>query len=297
MITSSLKPLATIVIPTHNEGDDVLATVDCILRNSPANLQLIVVDDGSTDHSTAQLQTLAQQNHIELVRGEKLGAIGARNLGASIASADIIGFVDAHCYTPKGWLEPLLETFDRHPDIAALSPVISCTKNLHAKGYGATWIDDELAMHWLPFTERLSDVPFIGGAGTFVRKNVFNSLNGFDEGIVQWGYEDVELSIRLWLFGHRVAVVPQSIIYHKFRTHFRYDLDFSDVLYNKLRLIFLHFDGHRLRRLLRHQLQYPSAEQGLARLYHDGSEARRDALLSGRVQSMDNFCDRFGLVT
>src|SRR5690606_30989682 len=173
---------------------------------------------------------------------------------------------------------------------------ISCTKNLGACGYGATWIDDELAMHWLPFSARLSDVPFIGGAGTFVRKRIFESLDGFDAGIVQWGYEDVELSIRLWLFGHRVVVVSDSVIYHKFRTHFRYDLDFSEVLYNKLRLIFMHFDGHRLRRLLRHHLQYPSAEQGLARLYHDGSESRRDALLAARVQSMDAFCDRFKLV-
>lgn len=297
MTAFATRPAVSIVVPTHNEGDDVLATVDCILRNSAANVQLIVVDDGSTDHSAARLQSLAQQGRIELARGDKLGAIGARNLGATMARADIIGFVDAHCYTPKGWLEPLLETFDRNRDIAALSPVISCTKNLHAKGYGATWVDDELAMHWLPFAERVSDVPFIGGAGTFVRKNVFDALSGFDAGIVQWGYEDVELSIRLWLFGHRVAVVPESIIYHKFRTHFRYDLAFSDVLYNKLRLIFLHFDGHRLRRLLRHHLQYPSAELALARLYHDGSEARRDSLFAARLQSMDSFCDRFQLVT
>lgn len=291
------KPAVSLVIPTHNEGDDVLATVDCILRNSPAGIQLIVVDDGSTDHSAARLRGLAEQGQLQLFRGERLGAIGARNKGASMASADIVGFIDAHCYTPRGWLDPLLTTFDHHPDVAALSPVISCTKNLAACGYGATWVDDELAMHWLPFTDRLSDVPFIGGAGTFVRKAVFDSLNGFDDGIVQWGYEDVELSIRLWLFGHRVVVVPESIIYHKFRTHFRYDLDFSEVLYNKLRLIFMHFDGHRLRRLLRHHLQYPSAETGLARLYHDGSEARRDALVAARVQSMDAFCDRFQLVT
>ncbi|WP_350282065.1 glycosyltransferase [Nitrosomonas sp.] len=291
------QPVVSLVIPTHNEGDDVLATVDCILRNSPREIQLIVVDDGSTDHSAARLQSLAEQGHIELHRGKRLGAIGARNTGAAMARAGIVGFIDAHCYTPKGWLEPLLEAFDRHADVAALSPVISCTRNLDARGYGATWIDDELAMHWLPFTAQMSDVPFIGGAGTFVRKKIFDSLDGFDAGIVQWGYEDVELSIRLWLFGHRVVVVPQSVIYHKFRTHFRYDLDFSEVLYNKLRLIFMHFDGHRLRRLLRHHLQYPSAEKGLARLYHDGSEARRDALLAARVQSMDSFCDRFQLVT
>lgn len=288
--------VVSIVIPSHNEGDDVLATVDCILRNSAVPLQLIVVDDGSTDHSAAKLQQLAEQGLIELARGEQLGAIGARNLGAGMARAPIIGFIDAHCYTPKGWLQPLLGTFAARPALAALSPVIGCTSNLHAKGYGATWRDDELAMHWLPYAAPLQEVPFIGGAATFIRQPVFAALQGFDSGIVQWGYEDVELSIRLWLLGHRLAVVSNSVIYHKFRRHFRYNLDFADVLYNKLRLIFLHFDGDRLRRLLRHHLQYPSAELALARLYRDGSEARRDQLHSRRQQSMDQFCDRFSLV-
>lgn len=293
-----ILPKVSLVIPTHNEGQDVLDTVDCILRHSGHALQqLIVVDDGSTDHSASALKKLAATGKIELHVGQGLGAIGARNKGASMASGDIIGFIDAHCYTPQDWLTPLLTVFVEQPHISALSPVISCTKNLMAKGYGATWIDDELAMHWLGPTEQITDVPFIGGAATFVRKAIFDQLNGFDNGIVQWGYEDIELSIRLWLFGHQVVVVPSSIIYHKFRTKFRYDLDFSDVLYNKLRLIFLHFDGERLRRLWRHHLQYPSAEIGIQRLYHDGSEALRDKLRATRVQSMDSFCDRFGLVS
>lgn len=293
---STLK--VSLVIPTHNEGADVLDTVDCILRHSGTLLhELIVVDDSSSDHSAQALAALASKGRITLIRGEKLGAIKARNQGALAATGDIVGFIDAHCYTPPGWLSPLVSTFANREDIHALSPVISCTKNLMAKGYGATWIDDELAMHWLPETQKIKDVPFIGGAATFVRKPVFDALGGFDNGIVQWGYEDIELSIRLWLHGHRVVVVPDSVIYHKFRTRFRYDLAFADVLYNKLRLIFLHFDGERLRRLWRHHLQYPSAELGIQRLYQDGSEIIRDRLRASRVQSMDQFCDQFDLVS
>jgi glycosyltransferase involved in cell wall biosynthesis len=291
-------PTVSVVIPTYNEGHDVLDTVDCILRNSGASLiQLIVVDDGSTDHSASALKRLAKAGKIELYVGDKLGAIGARNQGAAMAKGEIVGFIDAHCYTPSNWLYPLLKVFVEQPHVSALSPVISCTKNLMAKGYGATWVDDELTMHWLGPTDHITDVPFIGGAATFVRRNIFDQLQGFDDGIVQWGYEDIELCIRLWLFGYQIVVVPDSIIYLKFRTKFRYDLDFSDVLYNKLRLIFLHFDGDRLRRLWRHHLQYPSAEIGIQRLYKDGSEGLRDRLRATRVQSMDEFCDRFGLVS
>lgn len=292
------KPSVSIVIPTHNEGKDVLATIDCILRNSQIeHLQLIVVDDGSTDHSTASLLVLAEQGLIELVRGSGLGAIGARNRGSELAQADIIGFVDAHCYTPKGWLKPLLDEFERSPLVAALSPVIGSLNNFQAKGYGATWINDELAMHWLPQTDHVTEVPFIGGAATFVRKAIFQRLSGFDDGIVQWGFEDMELSIRLWLFGYPIVVVPDSTIYHKFRTRFPYNIDYSEVCYNKLRMIFLHFEGKRLSRLLKHHLRYPCAEKGLKRLYQDGSEERRDYLLANRVQNMDSFCDRFRLVS
>ncbi len=202
-----ILPSVSIIIPTHNEGHDVLDTVDCILRNSGTSmLQLIVVDDGSTDHSADALKRLAIAGKIELFVGNKLGAIGARNKGAEMAKGEIVAFIDAHCYTPANWLAPLLKVFVEQPHISALSPVISCTKNLQAKGYGATWIDDELAMHWLGPTTQITDVPFIGGAATFVRKAIFDKLHGFDEGIVQWGYEDIELSIRLWLFGYPIVV-------------------------------------------------------------------------------------------
>jgi GT2 family glycosyltransferase len=291
------NPIVSIVIPTHNEGLDVLATVDCIRRNSGViPIQLIVVDDRSVDVSAAELKRLAAEGVIELVIPLQAGAVTARNAGAKQARADIIGFIDAHCYTPRNWLEPLLTEFDRRPEIGALSPVISSTDHLLDKGYGATWVDDELTMSWLPKTDITAEVPFIGGAATFVRRSVFDHVSGFDDGIVQWGCEDVELSIRLWLFGYKVVVVPNSTIYHKFRKHYRYSINSTDLLYNKLRMIFLHFDGNRLRRLLRHQLQYPLAEVALQRLYHDGSEARRDFLRNQGKLSMDTFCDRFQLV-
>lgn len=290
-------PQVSIVIPTHNEGLDVLATVDCIRRNSSIKpLQLIVVDDRSNDISAVELKKLSAQGKIELIYPQKPGAIAARNAGAKRAIADIIGFIDAHCYTPENWLEPLLREFDRHTELGALSPVISSTDILHAKGYGATWLDDELTMRWLPETDRIKEVPFIGGAGTFVRRSVFNDVAGFDDGMVEWGCEDVEFSIRLWLAGYNIAVVPNSTIYHKFRKHYRYTIKSTDMLYNKLRMIFLHFDGNRLRRLLRHQLQYSGTELALQRLYHDGSEGRRDYLRRQNKLSMNDFCDRFQLV-
>ena len=291
------SPAVSIVIPTHNEGLDVLATVDCILRNSGVvPIQLIVVDDRSVDVSADALRRLAAQGLIELVIPIQAGAVAARNAGAKQARAAIIGFIDAHCYTPKNWLEPLLAEFERRPETAALSPVISCTDHLLNKGYGATWVSDELTMSWLPETATTAEVPFIGGAATFVRRAIFEQLSGFDDGIVEWGCEDVELSIRLWLSGYKVVVVPQSTIYHKFRKHYRYTINSTDLLYNKMRMIFVHFDGHRLRRLLRHQLQYPQAEVALQRLYHDGSEARRDYLRKHSALTMDEFCDRFQLV-
>ena len=291
------QPQVSIVIPTHNEGLDVLATVDCIRRNAgEISQQLIVVDDRSDDVSATELKKLSEQGVIELIYPSQSGAVAARNAGAKCAKADVIGFIDAHCYTPQNWLEPLLMELDRRPEVGALSPVISSTNCLQARGYGATWIDDDLVMSWLPKTDTTADVPFIGGAATFVRRSVFEHVSGFDNGIIEWGCEDVELSIRLWLFGYNIVVVPESTIYHKFRSQYRYSINSTDLLYNKLRMIFLHFDGERLRRLLRHQLQYPFAEIALQRLYNDGSEERRDYLRNNSKISMDAFCDRFQLV-
>ncbi len=294
---NSQPTLISIVIPTLNEGDDVLATVDCILRHSKEHmLQLIVVDDGSTDHSVKMLETLADDGKIELLKTKQLGVARARNEGARLVRGDIVGFIDAHCYVPRYWLDPIFHAFDSDNSISALSPVIGATSDNRARGYGGSWLNEDLTWRWLPGSGHIDDVPFLCGCCTFIRTKVFIALGGFDEGFTRWGYEDTEMSIRLWLHGYRVVVIPNSIVFHKFRQQFPYAVDQVAILFNKLRMIHIHFDGERLRRLLQHNLRHYGAEEGMLLLVDSDSATRREQLKKSNTLSIDSFCDRFKLL-
>jgi hypothetical protein len=129
-----------------------------------------------------------------------------------------------------------------------------------------------------------------------VRHEVFEAVGGYDEGLTRWGSEDVEFSLRVWLLGWTVRVDPRATVYHHFRTRPPYTVDVPEIVYNKLRMCFLHFDGERLARVLRPQLALPHVETALARLFSDRTRDDASALRARRVRDMDWFCERFSLL-
>lgn len=89
-----VSPLASIIIPTFNNGSVVCQAIDCSLNQTYENLEIIVVDDGSTD-DTEQLLKEKYKDRIIYVRQENRGTGGARNTGIMYASGKYLQFLDA----------------------------------------------------------------------------------------------------------------------------------------------------------------------------------------------------------
>jgi glycosyltransferase involved in cell wall biosynthesis len=87
-------PLVSVIIPTYNNVSVVCQAIDCALQQSYQNLEVIVVDDGSTDF-TEQLLKEKYENSIVYVHQENKGTGGARNTGVRYASGKFIQFLDA----------------------------------------------------------------------------------------------------------------------------------------------------------------------------------------------------------
>jgi glycosyltransferase involved in cell wall biosynthesis len=288
----------TIVVPARNEGRNVLDTVRSLLRHTSGSFEVVVVDDGSTDGSLAALRALAREDpRLRLLELGGLGPARCRNRGARLARGRYLAFVDAHCFAPAGWLEPVMALLEGDAGIGVAGPAIGDTDNVRLRGCGGTWIDDSLNMHWLGDAGESMEVPFQPAGCQVVRRHVFEAVGGYDEGLTRWGSEDVEFCLRVWLFGWSIQVQPRATVYHHFRTQPPYYVDFRQIVYNRLRLCFLHFDDERLARVLRPQLAVPFAEHALVRLHGDGTRERGTALRARRVRDMEWFCQRFGLLS
>lgn len=84
----------SVVIPCHNAERWIGATLDSVFSQTWPNLEVIVVDDGSTDDSVSVIESFAQGDLI-LVNQERRGAGAARNAGLVRASGNFIQFLDA----------------------------------------------------------------------------------------------------------------------------------------------------------------------------------------------------------
>lgn len=242
---------ASIIIPCKNEGPNVKMTVDSILAVSPGDsIEIIVIDDGSGDGCCRFLKEGREYDRVNLIVSPGLGAAQARNLGASSARGEYLIFCDAHITVPEGWPESLLEAF-KHSEIDAVSPAIGSLENPAAVGFGQTW-NDRLEAIWLPPPASMSirPAPLLPGGCLAIRADAFSQVGGFDRGFIVWGHEDVELSLKLWLFGYRLYVNPSVKILHLFRKKHPYPVAMDHVHYNLLRMAYSHFKYERIDKVL-----------------------------------------------
>lgn len=94
-------PLVSVVIPAYNSEKTLLQTVASVLNQTYQNIELIVINDGSTDGTLAQLETV-QDSRLKVFSYENGGLATARNRGIERASGDYLTFIDADdLWTPE----------------------------------------------------------------------------------------------------------------------------------------------------------------------------------------------------
>lgn len=92
-------PLVSAIIPTFNRAELVCRAVDSALSQTYGNVEVVVVDDGSTDDTPARIQRrYGADPRVKFVRVENGGVARARNIGIAHAAGDFVGFLDSDDY-------------------------------------------------------------------------------------------------------------------------------------------------------------------------------------------------------
>ncbi len=284
----------SVVIITRNEGAELERTVRNVRRTLPARRrEVIVVDDGSTDGSVARLRALRD---VRVTRSEGIGVANARNLGASAATGDVIVFCDAHMTLPPRWDRALVEPLESR-QVGATAPGIYSVTQPTRRGFGLYLAGPELRARWWAYPgPSPTRVPVLPGCFLAMRREVFDATGGFDPGMRQLGGNDNELSLRLWLLGYDLLVVPTIEAGHLFRTRIPFDATWAAVVHNRLRTAFVHFREERIERVVDALRAYQAFPSGLAMTAAGDMFARRAQLHARRQRSDDWFFEAFGLI-
>ena len=283
----------SVVIITRNEGTELRATVDDLRRTLPkTKRELIVVDDASTDGST---KCLAAWPDVRLLRTDGVGVANARNVGASHAGGDVILFCDAHMRLPSRWWRALIEPLESRRVGAAAPGVYSLTEP-ERRGFGLYLSGPDLHARWNHKPgRRPAPAAVLPGCFLAMRRDVFAATGGFDCGMRQLGGNDNELSLRLWLLGYELLIVPGIEVGHLFRTTIPFDATWAAVVHNRLRTAFVHFGRERIERVVHALRAYKSFPTGLAMTIEGDTFARRAHLLAERRRTDDWFFEFFGM--
>lgn len=110
MSVASLEPLVSVIMPVYNTAPYLKKCINSVLNQTYKNLELICVDDGSTDQSGEILDRFAEYDaRIKVIHTSNMGVSSARNTALRTAAGAYIGFVDSDDYIAPDYYEKLVE--------------------------------------------------------------------------------------------------------------------------------------------------------------------------------------------
>ena len=108
------QPLVSVVIPAYNAEGTLQRTLDCVLQQSWKNLQVILVDDGSTDRTPALARSIAERDsRLTVVSGGNRGVSATRNTALSLCEGKYIRFADADDTMPADSIEKMVRRAEK----------------------------------------------------------------------------------------------------------------------------------------------------------------------------------------
>lgn len=204
------EPLVSVIIPNYNYAHYLPQAVESVLAQTYANLEIMVVDDGSTDDSEAILRGYG--NRLRWIKRQNQGVAAARNLGASQTTGQLVAFLDADDLWLPDKLERQVQRFLNDPELG----LVHCgVEEIDKEGQHLRFRDDGLegwvAKDMLIFNR---GVILGGGSGVIVPRDEFAAVAGFDTSLSTSA--DWDLFYRL-AARRRVGFVSAPLL--KYRVH------------------------------------------------------------------------------
>ena len=198
----------SIIIPTFNGASRIGYCLNSLAGQTAghnAEIEILVVDDGSTDDIA---EAIALYPAVRLIRQKNAGPATARNRGAREANGEIILFTDDDCIPMPDWLDAMLEPFQQ-PDVVGVKGVYRTRqKSLTARFVQIEYEDKYRLMRNLP------SIDFIDTYSAGFVRDRFLEMQGYDTSFPVACAEDIELSYRMSARGWKMKFTPAAVVFH-----------------------------------------------------------------------------------
>jgi GT2 family glycosyltransferase len=207
------RPLVSVCVPHYNLGEYLPATLQAIQSQSYRNLEVVIIDDGSTDYDSVRAFLKAQHDYpqFRFLRQANAGIGATRNRGLELAQGRYFIPIDADNLPCAEMVTKLVDAIERRPELTALSCDFLAFRDEAA-----------LAAEQFEYVYRPSGGPLVlaalrnvyGDACAIYNTERFRQLGGYetDRGT---SYEDWEAFVKIVRKGHRLDVYPEPLFYYR----------------------------------------------------------------------------------
>jgi GT2 family glycosyltransferase len=218
-----------IIICVHNALDEVKQCVRSLFQQTTTPFELILVDDGSDDKTSAYLNSVASITGARLFRNENAkGYTHAANIGLSMSKSEYCVLLNSDTEVTFGWLDNMLRYMQLESSCGIVGPLSNTAswQSVPKIFDGEDWAENELPDGWtsqemaniVASNSTLRGIPlgFLNGFCMLLRRSMLQQIGSFDEETFGAGYgEENDLCIRARKQGWRLIVADDVYVYHR----------------------------------------------------------------------------------
>jgi glycosyltransferase involved in cell wall biosynthesis len=193
----------SVIIPCFNQGGFVREALESIEVLDNNAVEIIIVNDGSTDPETNKILDLLAKEGYHVIFQNNKGLAGARNAGILEAVGDYILPLDADNQLLPGFLTRGITLFDNHPEVAVI--------------YGNAEFFGDKSGEWKPGSFNLQKLMLSNyiDACAMIRRSVFDSVGLYDEQMKFMGWEDWDRWLAISFAGHCFYYLDEKVFRYR----------------------------------------------------------------------------------
>lgn len=198
------EPLVSIITPCYNQGIFINETIQSVLEQSYPNIEMVIVNDGSTDNITKGILGKISHPKIKIIHTDNQGLPEARNTAIRNSNGKYILPLDADDKIAKDYISTAVPILDYNEQVSLV--------------YGRAEHFDEKKGEWILEEFELNKMIFynqIYPAGIY-RRTDFDKIGGYDKGML-YGWEDWEFWLSLIELGGKVHFINDIVFYYRVR--------------------------------------------------------------------------------